>query len=285
MNFRIPLLSLTFILQGCALSLQPQHNAFEDSSSTAESARLLASADSCFGRADNFEILDQCKNQYMSVLKSDPGSYPALKQLSTTHTLIGTAYTEGASAKSVQFSEALRYSELAMYNNAEFRTAVKNGAELWEAIDLLTSSETEAMFFWVTALQYEFKEGMNLAQKVANVYWLKRALRMLEQIEKVDPDFGGGAVDFAKAICYYALPRFLGGSKELGDEAMQAAMAHGDRWLLPRWAMGKYYYVITDQPKKSRAELKWVAMQDPKDYSDPYPWRIHFIENSAELVD
>ena len=274
-----------FSLCGCTMSWQPQVDGFQQSKPNDQSIEMLESADNCFGNAGDLQKLTVCEDLYLAVLKENPGDYNALTQLSTINILLGTAYTNTGYGKSEHFLQAMRYAEQAMYSNTEFRTKIEQGETLWGAIDSLSEREAEAMFFWVTALQYEFKESMSLPEKVFNIKWLQRALLVIEQVEKGAPEFGGGGVEFAKAICYYALPGRYGGSEELGDEAMQAAIEHNDNWLLPRWARAKYYYVITGQTEKSQSELKWIAGQNPEQFRDPYPWRIHFIENSAALLD
>ena len=80
---------------------------------------------------------------------------------------------------------AMTYAELAMYSNARFKAAVNNGKRPWEAAPLLGKGQTEAMFFLVTALQYEFKEGMGLASKIRNIDWMRNGLIFLDRIEEI----------------------------------------------------------------------------------------------------
>lgn len=119
---------------------------------------------------------------------------------------------------------------------------------------------------------------------IINIVWLQRALVFLDRIETVAPGFGGGSVELGKAICYLALPEFSGGSKQKGDEYMQKAIVKGDKWLLPRWARGKYYYPIQGDVEKSRLDLAWVASQPLEKYEDAYPWRVHFRNNAREIL-
>jgi hypothetical protein len=113
---------------------------------------------------------------------------------------------------------------------------------------------------------------------------MQKGLSYLNRIEKIDPEFGGGGVQFCKVICYYALPEFKGGSPKKGDDYMRKAVAKDTHWLLPRWARGKYYYVIKNEPEKSHRDLQWVAKQDLSMYRDPYPWRVHFQKDAQELL-
>lgn len=273
-----------FIISGCAMKWQPALDTANADTPSSQSQTRLAAADECFNRSGNAANLKACKDGYLAVLDVNAGDYAALTKLSTINILLGTAYTIDSKSKSEHFRRAMHFAEQAMYTNANFRSAVRSGRPLWQAVDRLGKDEVEAMFFWVTALQYEFKEGMSLPAKIVNLEWLQYSLSVLERIEEVAPDFGGGGVEFAKVICYYVLPKRMGGSKQRGDELMHAAVARNDGWLLPRWARGKYYYKMTGQPEKMRQDLMWVASQDPADYHDPYPWRLFFQEDSAQLL-
>jgi len=280
----LPFVLIIFILSGCAKKWDPTWQEVESRNSQQSTEQLLQQARVTFEQADNRERLTTSIQAYQKVLQADPTNYEALQTLSTHYILLGTAYTENKSQKSKLFNKAIIYAEWAMYTNPPFRTRIEQGEKPWQAVDALTANETEAMLFWVTAIQYEFKEGMYLYGKIINIDWLKHALTMIERIEAVNPQFGGGAVEFAKAICYYALPSIKGGNKEKGDIAMQQAVTRNENWLLPRWALGKYYYPIRGEQDKAQQELAWVANQDIRQFNDPMPWRVHFSENAQQLV-
>lgn len=90
----------------------------------------------------------------------------------------------------------MKYCELAMYANPQFRAAVKDGWGPWKASHTFQAEDAPAMLFWVTALQYEFKEGMMLPAKIINVGRLQYGITFLDRIEQVAPEFGNGAVEF-----------------------------------------------------------------------------------------
>lgn len=274
---------LSLLFSGCSLSWHAPWGEVRPPS-TVDAQPLLAQATASFATAGDAAAVDAALTAYERVLTADPGNYRALVDASTLSILRGTAYTTNASHKSEYFFRAMRYAELAMYTNPAFRIRADAGATPWEAADTLDAAEAEAMFFWVTALQYEFKEGMSLPSKIINIVWLQRSLIFLDRIEAVAPDFGGGAVDFAKVICYLALPESRGGSKAKGEACMQQAVAKADGWLLPRWGRGKYYFPIRGEDEKGRQDLAWVAAQPLDQYKDPYPWRVHFRDNAREIL-
>ena len=271
-------------LANCSLKIQPVWQEAAQNIPTTDSLRRLREAKAFFANAGDYNSLNISIAAFESVLDEDPGDYEALALLSTQYILLGTAYTENRSGKSKLFRKAMKYAELAMYTSPAFKNKVADGTAPWDAADALGVKELSAMYFWVIALQYEFKEVMSLPEKIVNVGWLQKGLVFLNRIENLDPDFGGGGVEFCKVICYYALPEFKGGSPKKGDEYMRKAVTKGSLWLLPIWARGKYYYVIKNEPEKSRLDLQWVAKQDLSKFQDPYPWRVHFQRDARELL-
>ena len=285
-KFDVLVINLLFVifLMSCSLKLQPVWQEAASDKPTIESIKKLKEAKELFLKSGDAYTLKISIIAFESVLNENPGDYEALSLLSTQYILFGTAYTENIHEKSALFQKAMKFAELAMYSNLEFKNRVASGLAPWDATDALGERELSAMYFWVIALQYEFKEVMSLPEKIANVRWLQKALVILNQIEEIDPDFGGGGVEFCKVICYYALPEYKGGSKKKGDEYMRKAVAKRNDWLLPLWARGKYYYVIKNEPEKSSRDLQWVSTQDLTKFQDPYPWRVHFQKDAQELL-
>ena len=209
----------------CSLKLQPVWQEAAQNKPTKESLRRLDEARVLFDRADSADSLRISIAAFESVLEENPGDYEALALLSTQYILLGSAYTRNKRDKSALFQKAMKYAELAMHTNMAFKNRVAEGTAPWDAAEELGARELSAMYFWVIALQYEFKEVMFLPEKIVNV-----------------------------------------------------------DWLLPRWARGKYYYVIKKEPEKSRRDLQWVIDQDLSKYQDPYPWRVHFQNDARELL-
>jgi hypothetical protein len=274
------ILSISMVA-GCALSWEPALHKARDDLPTPDSNHKRFLADSLYNRVDDLKSLEAAVVAYGAVLEVNPGDYKALVQLSNLHILKGTAHCRRRADKSLNFKTAMRYAELAMYTNASFRDRVRRGAKPWQAADRLGRKETEAMFFWVTALHYEFKESMNLAEKVRNVGWFRKGLAFLDRIEAVNPEFGGGGVEFAKFITYYVLPESSGGSKARGEAFLRKAVAKGKRRLMPRWGRAKYYYEKTGDRRAAREDMQWVVSREPHAVNDPYPWRVYFQKDAA----
>ena len=259
-----------------------------------EAERLTASSPANLLYTAAWEKIEQAADQkgvmaamaaMQRVLAAAPSHREALAYLGNLHILFGTAYTDDREEKITHFRLAMKYCELSMYVNPQFRAAVDGGKKPWEAVHTLQAEDAPAMLFWVIALQYEFKEGMTMPAKITNVVWMKYAIVFLDKIVHVAPEYGNGAVEFAYSICYGVLPFFLGGDTDMAKVYMEKSIDRGKGYLLPRWGRGRYFHQVTGDIESARQDLSWVARQKPEDFNDLYPWRIHFITDAGAQLD
>lgn len=277
---------LIFMLSGCGK--KNWHSSWQEAgqaTGSREGELLYAEARIQLDQAADLESIMTSMESMQRVLAAEPMHRQALAYLGNLHILLGTAYTVDREEKIAHFRQAMKYCELSMYVNRQFREAVMDGQKPWEVSQTLQAEDAPAMLFWVTALQYEFKEGMTLPEKIINVGWLQHGIIFLDRINQVAPDFGNGAVEFAYSICYLALPKLLGGDSNLGKTYLEKSLIKGKGYLLPTWGKGKYFYQVTGDLKSARKDLLWVASQKPEDYKDLYPWRIHFITDAKLQLD
>jgi tetratricopeptide (TPR) repeat protein len=270
------------LLAGC--SIKSYHSAWPKDTlvtSSSQTAGLLASARKKFDTAGSEEDLLDSMESFKNVLEIDPGNREALTSLCNQYILLGTAYTSERSLKYQYYQKAMQNCELAMYTNPQFKHQVDKGKKPWEAAETLKAEDAPAMLFWVTALQYEFKEAMRLPSKVVNVRWMQHALVFLDRIKEVAPDYGNGAVELAYTVCYCVLPRLYGGDEQKCYGYMNEAVEKSEGHLLARWGRGRFFYQVTGDKESARKDLQWVIEQDPSEYRDVYPWKVHFQEDAA----
>ena len=289
MPIKMPVLVLLlsfFLLFGCGK--KNWHSSWQEAGQATGSKQadlLYAEALKNLEHAADLESITASMESLQRVLAANPTHRGALAYLGNLHILLGTAYTSDREGKISHFRQAMKYCELSMYVNPDFQEAVKDDQKPWEAADTLQAEDAPAMLFWVTALQYEFKEGMTLPEKMINVGWLQHGITFLDRISQVAPDFGNGAVEFAYSICYLALPSLLGGDSSLGKTYLEKSIIKGKGYLLPTWGKGKYYYQVTGDLKSARKDLMWVASRKPESFNDFYPWRIYFITDAKLQLD
>ncbi len=281
---RVVLYSVVLLLcSGCGQGPWLTQPSFQLNDGKAEEADFLyAGAYSNFEKAASLPDLLVVQEDLERVVAIEPTHKEALASLGNLHILIGAAYTTDRKAKRAHFRQSRQYCEQAMLTNSAFRTAIQNGKKAWESVQNLGSEDAPAMLFWVTALQYEFKEGMTILGKIIHIKELRVCLPFLDQISRTAPAFGGGAVQFAYAVSYSAPPSFLGGDKELGKYYIDRALIEGKDYLMPVWGKGKYYRQVTGDLGSARRDLLWVTRQDPDNFQDFYPWQLYFIADAEK---
>lgn len=289
MSFKSPiwvLCLLMLLLAGCGKkNWHPSWEEVGQIKGSNQGEQLYLQARAKIDISADYESILASMELLQQVLAVEPMHRGALAYLGNLHILLGTAYTVDREEKTAHFRQAMKYCELSMYTNPQFREAVNKGAEPWNAAGTLQQQDVEAMLFWVIALQYEFKEGMTMPMKIINVNWLKHGIAFLDRITLVAPDFGNGAVEFAYSICYFALPTLFGGDNEVAELYMEQSISEGKGYLLPRWGKGKYYHQVSGKQNKLDKELQWVARQKIENFNDLYPWRVHFITDAKLQID
>jgi len=172
-----------------------------------------------------------------------------------------------------------------MVTHPEFRTRVQQGQPPWEACSALTSDQIDAMFFWVTAVLYYFKEGLTLPEMVVNVRWIGWCKQFLDRIETLDDRWGGGGVQFSLALCYGILPSAMGGDAAASAAYLDRAVTTGPDWLLNRWGRAKYFHVRDGNRQGFVDDLRWVVRQDIHTAGGVYPWKIYFQRDAGHLLE
>jgi hypothetical protein len=214
----------------------------------------------------------------------DPGHYPALVALSNQKLLMGTAYTADTEIKARLFREAMAQAERAMLTNAAFRERVRAGDAPWEAADALSAAELEAMMFWTTALLYQFKDVMGWPGKIVNIRWVARTGPFLERMAAIDPNWGGGAIQFTQSLYYGILPWFMGGDDDRSAALLDEAVAYGAPWMLSRWGRAKYFRVRDGDREGFRRDCAWVLDRDPAAPGEAYYWRVYFQQDARAIL-
>lgn len=277
---------VVLIFSGCGKkSWYPPWEEAGQATGSTQSEKLFLEARASIDTAEDYESILASMKKLHRVLAVEPMHREALAYLGNIHILVGTAYTVDRKEKTAHFKQAMKYCELAMYSNPQFRLAVSAGNTPWDAVNTLKEEDVLAMLFWVIALQYEFKEGMTMPSKIINVGWLKHGLTFLDRIKLVAPDFGNGAVEFSYSICYFALPSLFGGDRDLGRLYLEKSIVKGEDYLLPRWGKGTYYHQVSNDYGSSLKDLQWVANQKSENFKDLYPWRLHFITDAKKQLD
>jgi tetratricopeptide (TPR) repeat protein len=226
----------------------------QDASERLEEAVLLGH------RADSRSSTNAAVAAYQTALDVDPENYQAFVDLAQLHLLLGDAYATSTSEKRECFRKAMVYAEGAMFTNPLFRQSIRQGKTSWEASRLLSLREMDAMFFWVNAVFYSYKEGQGIIGQVINFRWIRRAKQVLEHMTSIDPDWGGGALHFTWGAYYLSIPESTGGDRKKSAQFFSKAIEVGPENLLNRWGRAKYYQIKMNDPQGFQDDLEWGAL-------------------------
>jgi len=276
-------LVVAFLLSGC-MSWQPDWDRSVSPAAGKDASPLLAQADRLLLTAGSRSELLATISAFESVLEADAANFSALTNLGHLYILLGAAYTTDLSEKIGHYQTARRYNEWAMYTNPAFQERVESGEKPWEACVVLTQREVPAMFYWVTAVMYHFKEGMSLPGKVVNKKWVEWCGIFLHRIEDIDPEWGGGGVQFSLALYYGILPKALGGDRQRSDAYLARSIEIGPDWLINRWGRAKYFHVRDGNKLDFENDLQWVIAQNLQHAGGIYPWKVYFQRDAKEML-
>jgi tetratricopeptide (TPR) repeat protein len=249
-----------------------------------DAASRRTEGDELFSTADSRESLLAALDAYRSALAVDPADYATLARACEAATLLGAAYESSVSGKRRAYRQAIQLCEAAMATNAEFRASVASRRPIGEAAAALTSREADAMFFWVTAVSYYFKECLWGPAHLLHFRWMLRARDVLACLTEVAPETDRGRISFTWGIYYLALPASAGGDMDASRAHFESAARSAPDSLLVRWGRAKYLAVKTGDRALFTSDLEWVLAQDPRAATSPYPWNVYFRRDARALL-
>lgn len=271
------------ILFGC-FTYNPNWQIPESDASAGVAAELIRKADRLLLTTYNPGNLGEIINLYESALQAEPDNFEALSALGHLYLLRGDGYCEKGDEKKTCFKKALYYNERAMYTNPEFKELIDNGAEVWEAVGVLSDREMEPMLFWSTSVFYYYKECLGPVGQMINFRWIKRARSVMERMSEVNPDFGGGAIHFTWALYYLSIPESVGGDREKSEALFAKAIEAGDDWLLNRWGRAKYFHVKMQNREQFKRDLEWVLAQNINEMKGHRAWKTYFVDDARDML-
>ena len=246
--------------------------------------QILEKAAKLESEASSAESVEELLNTLKELEKADPANYLALWKIGNYNILMGAAYSDKKRDKKAHYREAIQYCEKAMFTNADFRSAVLDGADICTACSKLTLHEIDAMGYWYTARFYYFKDCLSPLGRLFNTRIVIDNNTMIERIDQLDSTWAGGGNYFSRALYYISVPERFGGSKERADQEFRKAIETGPNYLVNRWGRAKYLYSITGNKAGFVSDMEWVLQQDPRNSGNPYPWNIYFQRDARSML-
>ena len=242
----------------------------------AEADRLAASA---LDRAG----LEAAIAGYGEVVALAPRDAGAQVNLAHLHLLLGDGYERSRAAKSVHFQQAMEHAEAAMYANAAFRERIRAGEPTWIACTALGEADIDAMFFWVNAVFYQFKETLSAAGQAVHSRWIQRARQVMDHMASLAPE-NDFRIDFLFGAYYLSIPTAIGGDRARSAAYFNAAVESAPNMLLPRWGRAKYYHAKMGNPQEYREDLTWVITRNVEEMRDHPAWKRFFMEDARRML-
>jgi len=275
---------LAFCITGC-VSFNHGWKYMAPAQETGNTENLLQQASELEKNAASKVDITNIIEAYKKVEQIDPLNYHALWKVGNYNLLMGAAHSQGKKAKRKYYTEAVKYCEKAMFTNAKFKEAVLAKKEITEAASLITINEIDAMGYWYTARFYYFKDCLSPLRRVFNTRIVIENNKMIDNIDKLDPNWAGGGNYFSRALYYIALPERFGGSKERAALEFDKAIEAGPEFLVNRWGRAKYLYSLTGNNEAFLSDLQWVIQQNPQSSTNPHAWNVYFINDAKKMID
>lgn len=243
----------------------------------------MAAADRLAAMAADREGVEAAIAGYGEVLALDSRHAGAQIQLAHLHLLLGDGYSSTRTAQRDHFNKAMRHAEAAMYANAAFRDRIRAGDPTWVACTALGEPDLDAMFFWVNAVFYQFKETLSAPGQALNLRWIRHARRMMDHMATLAPE-NDFRIDFLFGTYYLSIPTSIGGDRERSADYFNSAVENAPNMLLPRWGRAKYFHVKMDNPREFSEDLSWVITRNPDDMQDHPAWKQFFINDARRML-
>lgn len=267
------------------MTWHPQWPDLQTDRSTNNVPSLMRLAEQADQDATSAEGVESAIIAYQNILSLHPLTFEANLALSHLHLLFGDAYVEKRSQKRTHFIKAMRYAEAAMFAHPAFQNSIRDGNPTWVACKTLGEKEMDAMFFWVNAVFYMFKETQGAPGQMLNYRWITRARQVMEHMTAIRPDGTDPLLNFVWGAYYLSIPVSVGGDREKAAEYFDAAVVHAPDRLLPRWGRARYYHTKMKNPDAFQEDLRWVLDHGAEETADHPAWRAFFIQDAKRLLN
>lgn len=282
-NCRIAVLALFLIISSCA-SFKPGWKDADLSMKSGDATQLFKKALELENTASTGEQVQDLINALILVVNADPENYEALWRIGNYNILMGAAYSEKIKDKKYHYKEAIRYCEKAMALNPSFKQQVENGVDIWDAVNELDKTYSNAMGYWYMARFYYFKECLSKISRLFNTRIVIENDLVIARIDSLNPEWAGGGNYFSRAIYFIAVPEKFGGSKAKASEEFEKAIKAGPDFMVNRWGRAKYLYSLTGNKESYLEDINWVLAQDPHKTGNTYPWNVYFQNQARKML-
>ncbi len=241
---------------------------------------ILDKATKFMDEADSREKVVELAEMYEHALKIDPDNRTALAALGSCNFLLGYGYADNTDDKEIYYLRAIRACERLLYLNPDFKARVDQGEKLWDAVDILTVNDMEALWWWHLAAGSYLADCHSMPVKLINLAWSSRIKTILTRMMEIDPEWQNGSPYYLWANYYAKAPSIAGGDIAKSEEMFNKAIDTGPTMLNFRRTRARNLYIQTKNRESFIRDMEWVLQQDP--HKAPLGYHFNaFIQRDA----
>jgi tetratricopeptide (TPR) repeat protein len=242
--------------------------------------QILDKAAKFTDEADSREKVVELAEMYEHALKIDPDNRTALAALGSCNFLLGYGYADNTDDKEIYYLRAIRACERLLYLNPDFKARADQGEKIWDAVDVFTVGDMEALWWYYVAVGNYWTECHSMPVKLINLAWPSRAKTILTRMLEIDPGWQHGSPYYMWGIYYAKVPSIAGGDIAKSQEMFNKAIDTGPTMLNFRRSRARFLYVQTGNRESFIRDMEWVLQQDPHKAPLGYHWNV-FIQRDA----
>ncbi len=226
--------------------------------------------------------LEKALKLFEEVANQNPEDIETLTYLCRGNYFLADGHLTDNEQKKSVWETGTSWGEKALATNAAFRKEVKdNGKKIEEALGTLTVAEVPALY-WTASNLGKWARLSGLPTMLGN----KNRIRlMIEQVEKLQPDYFHGAAPRYWGAYYAVAPSFAGGSLPKSEENFQRSLKMANNYF------GTHVLIAeTLAPKKGdqemfRKHLKFVLEGKPESLPDIVPEQIVEQRKAKKMME
>ncbi len=226
--------------------------------------------------------LESALKLFEEVANHSPDDIETLTYLCRGNYFLADGHLTDIEKKKSVWETGISWGEKALATNSAFKKEVKEkGKKIEEALGTLTRNEVPALY-WTASNLGKWARLSGLPTMLGN----KNRIRlMIEQVEKLQPEYFYGAAPRYWGAYYAVAPSFAGGNLQKSDENFQRSLKMANNYF------GTHVLIAeTLAPKKSdqemfRKHLKFVLDGRPESLPDIEPEQIVEQRKAKKMME
>jgi tetratricopeptide (TPR) repeat protein len=226
--------------------------------------------------------LEQALEKFRKVALADPKNYEALTYLTRGYYLLADGILQDPQQKKANWEISVTWGEKGMATNPEFKKAVADEKKpLSEAVQLLNKNQIEALYWSAASLG----KWAKMTGIVTTLQYKSQIIKMIETVEKLQPDFFYGAVHRYWGVYYAVAPSFAGGSMEKSLANFQKAFKMANLYLGTHLLYAENYLARKGDRENFQKELDFVLKAKTNVIPELEPEHILEMEKAKRILN